>query len=74
MLRNYPRNLIQFAGGKPMANHKDNRIEPELALITTNLDVNVSRLLPFVAEKVKSISSNAQHRWHGRPFVISIIA
>jgi hypothetical protein len=49
---------------KSIIANKFDRVQPELGLVRVSLDVNVGRLLAFVAEEEKPKATNSQDRRH----------
>lgn len=59
MFADNPLDLIQFAGSKAMICRQTDRVEPKFRLICCGLNMNVWRLLTFVAEEVQSKSADS---------------
>jgi len=59
VLNNNAFNLVEFARSKPIISGQQERIEPELGLITGSFDMDMRRFLTFVTKEIESESADA---------------
>lgn len=65
MILNDPLDLVQFMCFETMIGRQCDWIKPKFGLITISFGVNVRRLVAFIAEENKSITSNSKDGRHG---------